>query len=92
VAFIVTVNLLHIIVAGMDQFITHVLQGEGASFQNARDVGLMIPDLLHVIVAVRVFYQHVQRQKLRFVELFHKEEIILMVLFISLGTLMGRLI
>ncbi|KAK7484283.1 hypothetical protein BaRGS_00024532, partial [Batillaria attramentaria] len=92
VALVVTINITHIIVSGMDQFIAHVVQGEGHSFQNVRDVGLMIPDLLHVIVMSHQFYKYVQRQPRRVIELCYKEEIILMFMFISLGTILGRLI
>jgi len=92
IAAIVTINLVHIIVSGMDQFIAHVVQGEGHSFQNIRDVGLMVPDVLHVVIPLKVFYAHAQQQKLRIIELCYKEEIILMFVFISLGTIMGRLI
>ena len=68
------------------------MQGEGHSFQNIRDVGLMVPDVLHVLIPLQVFYQHAKRQKLRIIELCYKEEVILMFVFISLGTIMGRLI
>ena len=92
ISTIVTINVVHIIVAGMDQFIAHVVQGEGRSFQNVRDVGLMVPDVLHVLIPLRVFYVHTQQKKLRIIELCYKEEVILMFVFISLGTIMGRLI
>ena len=89
---IVTINLVHIIVSGMDQFIVNVVQGKGYSFQNFRDVGLMVPDVLHVLIPLQVFYQHAKRQKLRIIELCYKEEVILMFVFISLGTVVGRFI
>ncbi|KAK7090639.1 hypothetical protein V1264_010406 [Littorina saxatilis] len=92
IATIFTISLVHVIVSGMDQFIFHVLKGQGHSFQNVRDVGLMIPDLLHLLIPLRVFYQQAQRQKLRFIEMCYKEEIILMFVFISIGTILGRLI
>ncbi|KAL8595601.1 hypothetical protein ACOMHN_025638 [Nucella lapillus] len=88
---IITVSVVHIIVSGMDQFIGHVIQGGGHSFQNVRDVGLMVPDLLHVLVPLRVFWRNAQRQKLRVIEMCYKEEVILTFLFISLGTVLGRL-
>ena len=92
VCTIIAINLVHIIVSGMDQFIVNVVQGKGYSFQNFRDVGLMVPDVLHVLIPLQVFYQHAQRQKLRITELCYKEEVILMFVFISLGTVVGRFI
>ena len=68
------------------------MQGEGHSFQNIRDVGLMVPDVLHVLIPLLVFYQRAQKQKLRIIELCYKEEVILMFVFISLGTVVGRFI
>lgn len=92
IAMIVSINITHIIVSGMDQFIAHVLQGEGRNFQNLRDVGLMIPDLLHVLIPMQQFYLHVQKHSRRMIELCYKEEVILMFVFISLGTILGRLL
>lgn len=91
-AVIISINITHIIVSGMDQFIAHVLQGEGHSFQNLRDVGLMVPDLLHVVIPAHQFYKHVQSQSKRMIELCYKEELILMFVFISFGTIIGRLL
>ncbi|KAL8573700.1 hypothetical protein ACOMHN_018975 [Nucella lapillus] len=91
-AVILTISVVHIIVSGMDQFIAHVVQGQGRSFQSVRDLGLMVPDLLHLVIPLREFYLHVRRQKLSFVQLCYKEEIIFMFVFISLGTIFGRLI
>ncbi|XP_076435604.1 uncharacterized protein LOC143275411 isoform X2 [Babylonia areolata] len=92
ISAIISISLVHIIVSGMDQFITHVMQGEGHSFQNVRDLGLMIPDVLHLVIPLREFCRNASRQKLRVIELCHKEEVILMFLFVSLGTILGRLI
>ncbi|XP_025080095.1 uncharacterized protein LOC112555793 isoform X2 [Pomacea canaliculata] len=91
VATIISINLVHIIVSGSDQFIAHVLQGEGHSFQNVRNLGLMIPDLFHVVVPCYLLYKHAREHRLNCLQLCYKEEVILMIFFISVGTILGRL-
>ncbi|XP_035825354.1 uncharacterized protein LOC101852763 isoform X2 [Aplysia californica] len=88
---ILAISLVHIIVSGTDQFIAQFLQGQGRNFQNARNIGLMIPDVLHVVIPAYEFHQHLKRSNRPLSEQCFKEEIIFFVLFISLGTLFGRL-
>jgi hypothetical protein len=47
---IISINTMHMMIAGMDQFISHVIRGRGTDFQNVRDIGLMVPDLFHVVI------------------------------------------
>lgn len=51
---IVGVALLHIIAGGVDQFVQNVFLGEGYLHQIVRDVGFMIPDLLHLLIPLVV--------------------------------------
>jgi hypothetical protein len=92
VAFIVTVNLLHIFVAGMDQFIAHVILGEGKRFLIVRDLCLTVPDILHIVITVFVFYKQALQQKTKITELLAKEEWVLVIVLLVLGTLLGRLV
>ncbi|KAI8772530.1 uncharacterized protein LOC106063482 isoform X1 [Biomphalaria glabrata] len=89
---ILAINLVHIIVSGSDQFIAHVLQGRGTNFQNARNIGLMIPDVLHIIIPALEFYRLIVRSEVPFSDLCYKEEVILFILFITIGTLFGRIL
>ncbi|XP_023220190.1 uncharacterized protein LOC111622105 [Centruroides sculpturatus] len=45
---IMDIAILHIVASGSDQFVANVLRREGDLHQILRDVGFMIPDLLHV--------------------------------------------
>lgn len=36
---IVSINVMHILVGGMDQFISDVIYGQGAAFHKARNIG-----------------------------------------------------
>ncbi|XP_051162289.1 uncharacterized protein LOC127282200 [Leptopilina boulardi] len=44
------IALMHILAGGWDQFVTNVVRGEGYAHQVVRDLGFMIPDILHVII------------------------------------------
>ncbi|XP_014214740.1 uncharacterized protein LOC106643924 [Copidosoma floridanum] len=47
---IISIALLHILAGSWDQFVTNVIKGEGYAHQIVRDLGFMIPDILHVII------------------------------------------
>ena len=47
---IINIAILHILVAGGDQFVANVLDGQGEWFQNSRDIGFMLPDLFNIIL------------------------------------------
>ncbi|KAL0123141.1 hypothetical protein PUN28_007639 [Cardiocondyla obscurior] len=49
---IAAIALLHIVAGGWDQFFVNVVRGEGHAHQVIRDLGFMIPDILHVVVPV----------------------------------------
>lgn len=89
---IVSINLMHIFVSGLDQFVSHVIRGKGTNFQNARDIGLMIPDSLHVIIPIWQLLKSAKNKDLAIKELFNREEIIMCIVFISLFTLIGRIL
>ncbi|XP_033760266.1 uncharacterized protein LOC117342281 [Pecten maximus] len=88
---IVSINLMHISVEGSDQFIQHVIYRRGSHFQNARNIGLMIPDLLHVFIPLYLLYKYAKSKEMKLSEICYKEELLMCVVFISFGTLIGRL-
>ncbi|CAK9804095.1 hypothetical protein ANTRET_LOCUS6897 [Anthophora retusa] len=47
---IAAIAILHIVAGGWDQFIANVVRGEGYAHQVVRDLGFMIPDILHVAI------------------------------------------
>ena len=47
---IASIAFVHILVSGLDQFVTNVVMGRGYRFQIIRDLGFMLPDLLHLLV------------------------------------------
>lgn len=45
-----SIAVLHILASGGDQFIWNVLRGKGRSHQVLRDLALMFPDILNVVL------------------------------------------
>ena len=48
--FNLSVATLHILASGWDQFVENVVKQEGELHQVMRDVGFMLPDILHIIL------------------------------------------
>jgi hypothetical protein len=42
--------MLHIFASGWDQFVENVLRQEGQLHQVMRDLGFMLPDILHLVI------------------------------------------
>lgn len=49
---ILNVAVAHILVSGFDQLVANVVRGEGSLHQVLRDVGMFVPDIMHLTVAV----------------------------------------
>lgn len=43
----------HVMAAAWDQFVGNVMRGEGGLHQVLRDLGFMLPDLLHILLPIR---------------------------------------
>lgn len=54
---IVGVALLHILAGSFDQFFMNVVRGEGQAHQVVRDIGFMLPDLLHLFIPLWLLRQ-----------------------------------
>ncbi|XP_023324824.1 uncharacterized protein LOC111698662 isoform X2 [Eurytemora carolleeae] len=51
--FIITIAASHVVVSGWDQFVSNVLLQEGELHQVLRDLGFMLPDVLHILFSVK---------------------------------------
>ncbi|XP_050403665.1 uncharacterized protein LOC126819581 [Patella vulgata] len=89
ILLIITINSMHIMISLSNQFITHVIHGRGQQFQNARNIGLMIPDVLHILIPVFDLYRYSKANRMGITDLFHKEELMLCVMAATFGTLIG---
>jgi len=50
---IITIATSHVCVSGWDQFVSNVLLQEGFIHQVMRDVGFMVPDLIHIFLPIQ---------------------------------------
>ncbi|ESO86454.1 hypothetical protein LOTGIDRAFT_129401 [Lottia gigantea] len=89
---IITINSMHIMVSAANQFIVHVIHGRGQRFQNARNIALMIPDILHVLIPIFLLYRYARQNKLGMTDLFYKEELLICFIAVTFGTLVGNLL
>ena len=61
-----------------------------AGFEAVRDIALMMPDLLHVLVPVFEIQTLAQNKRVPFYRLFHKEEIYLAFVMLIILSLLGK--
>lgn len=89
---IIIISMIHILVSSVDQFIVHVIYGHGTNFQNVRNIALMVPDILHVIICAREIVKlHKNADSVLSVNNY-KEEFGVTFVLIGLGTLFGKLL
>lgn len=87
---ILDVNLMHVIVSGLDQFIDNVIYGQGQQFEATRDLGLMAPDIFHVLVAYFELAALAEKEDCSIFRLFYREEITGSVVLIILFSVFGK--
>lgn len=54
---IIDIAALHVLTSGWDQFVTNVIKQEGELHQVLRDIFFMLPDLLHIVIAIYQLFQ-----------------------------------
>jgi len=87
---IIVINLTHIVVNSLDQFITNVIQRDGQQFEAVRDLALMTPDIFHVLLAYFELSQLAAVRKISVLKLFHREELLLSLVAVILMSLLGK--
>ncbi|GAB1605293.1 uncharacterized protein LOC115222212 [Argonauta hians] len=88
--FVFCISLIHILLSSMDQFLSHVVYARGRTFQNVRDIALMIPDLAHFGVACWKLVELYRSDDVPHSEYGYKEGIGLAFVLVSLGTVFGK--
>lgn len=81
--FIMDIAILHILASGGDQFISNVILKKGAWFQFTRDIGFMIPDLLHIVIPAFELRRLKNQRGARFWDIFSHSDIFLSIFLIS---------
>lgn len=89
---VISINIMHIVVGAMDQFISDVVYGKGASFHKARNIALMLPDCLHVIIPLWELYILAKKREVKIYQICYREELITCFFVISFGILLGELL
>lgn len=87
---ILDINLMHVIVAGLDQFITNVIYREGQHFEATRDFALMAPDVFHVLVAYFELSSLAAKRRTGILGLVYREELLGSFILIMLMSLLGK--
>jgi hypothetical protein len=84
------INMMHVIVSGLDQFIGNVIFHKGQHFEAVRDFGLMIPDVFHVLLTFFEMTSLAERRRVSVLRLFYKEEIFMSLVVIILFSILGK--
>lgn len=87
---ITDISLIHMIVAGLDQFITNVIYREGQHFEAARDLALMAPDVFHVLIALFELSAMAVKRRTSIWKLFYREELLSSFVIVVMGSLLGK--
>ena len=87
---IMNINLTHIVIGCLDQFVGNIIHREGKSFEVVRDLSLFMPDILHVLVPFFELQLLAEKRKISFRDLFYKEEILSSIIGISIFSLLGK--
>ncbi|KAK3592784.1 hypothetical protein CHS0354_003227 [Potamilus streckersoni] len=57
VLVVVSISCVHLIVGGLDQFVSQVFLDQGKLFQRVRNIGFLIPDFIHIFIPLCNFYR-----------------------------------
>lgn len=49
---VLSINIVHILIGGLDQFFKQLLLMDGKTFQRMRNLGFIIPDLFHIVIPI----------------------------------------
>ncbi len=80
---ILDIAALHVLTAGWDQFVTNVIKQEGELHQVLRDIFFMLPDLLHIVIALYQLFQLAKIKKRPVTHLISNEQFFGSVLLVS---------
>lgn len=80
---IIDIAALHVLTSGWDQFVTNVIKQEGELHQVLRDIFFMLPDLLHIVIAMFQLFQLAKIKKRPVTHLISNEQFFGSVLLVS---------
>jgi hypothetical protein len=56
---VLSINIVHILIGGVDQFVKQLIFMEDNTFQRARNLGFLIPDVLHIVIPLVAYKQEI---------------------------------
>ncbi len=89
---ILNINLMHIIVGSMDQFVNNIMYREGKAFEVVRDMALMMPDIFHCLVPFFELQSLAEKRSVPLYKLFYREELMMFGVTLILMSLFGKVI
>nr|XP_022308255.1 uncharacterized protein LOC111114263 [Crassostrea virginica] len=89
VMVIVTISLIHILLGGVDQFFVQLILWQEHTFQKARNIGFVIPDILHIILTLQ---EIAKERKTSWKQSFTGNELKYGFIFVISGFILGKII
>ncbi|XP_061180327.1 uncharacterized protein LOC133188862 [Saccostrea echinata] len=86
---IIVISLVHILIGGVDQFFVQLILWRDNTFQRFRNLGFLLPDVLHVILTVKEFTKEKQTS---WKYVFTTEELRFGLIFVVTGFVVGKLL
>ena len=86
---IVTISLIHILLGGVDQFFVQLILWQEHTFQKARNIGFVIPDILHIILTLQ---EIAKERKTSWKQSFTGNELKYGFIFVISGFILGKII
>ena len=84
---IISIAVLHILASGVDQLIENVFMGKGKWHQVSRDLGFMVPDLLHIVIPFYEIWSYARKNNKTIRKCFRTQDII--VAIVGIVVLLG---
>jgi len=60
---VLSINIVHILIGGVDQFVKQLIFMEDNTFQRARNLGFLIPDVLHIVIPLVAYKQEIGKSR-----------------------------
>lgn len=86
---IVVVSIIHILLGGVDQFFVQLILWKEKTFQRARNIGFVLPDILHVILTIQ---EMARETRTSWTQTFTRNELKFGLIFVISGFVLGKVI
>eukprot|EP00105_Crassostrea_gigas_P015636 XP_011432699.1 PREDICTED: uncharacterized protein LOC105331992 [Crassostrea gigas] len=86
---IVAISIIHILLGGVDQFFVQLILWKEKTFQRARNIGFVLPDILHVILTIQ---EMAKENRIPWTQTFTRNELKFGLIFVISGFVLGKVI